>query len=257
MPFIALITDWQQNDYYLGAVKGYIYSVLPETKVIDVCNTISVYNVLQAAFVLKSCFSDFAEGTVFIIGVNSVLNRKNGYLCFKYKNRFIFTADNGLFSIFTDDKPEAVYSFNDKNTTFPEKDIFAKYACKILNNEIISEFSSEIENYKIDKNLFATIEKFSITGHIIYIDNYGNAITNVTKEQFDKTKQNRNFKIIPGNENYPISKISNSYVEDDDIELIALFNSLGLLELAVVNNSAAQLIKLEVKSNIIIEFYDT
>ncbi len=257
MPFIALITDWQKYDYYLGAVKGYIYSLIPDIKIIDVSHTISNYNVFQAAFILKSCFNNFAEGTVFIIGVKSVANSKNGYLCFKFQNRFILTSDNGFFSVFTDAQPQAVYCFNFENTTFPEKDIFAKYACKILNNEKLEDFATQINEYKIDKNLYSIPGQSEIIGHIIYIDNYGNAITNVTKEQFERIQNNRKFKIFSGSNNFPIEKISETYLEDDENDLIALFNSLGLLEIAMVNSSVAQLFNLEVKSNIRIEFYDT
>jgi len=257
MPFIALITDWSHNDYYLGALKGYIYSIIPEVKIIEITNTISNYSISQAAFVLKSCFSNFAEETVFIIGIKTVVNSKNKYLCFKYQNKYILTSDNGFFSIFTDAQPQAVYCFDNVHSTFPEKDVFAKYACKILNNENFDDFAKKVDDYKIVLNLHSTVSNASITGHIIYIDNYGNAITNITKEQFVKYRRNRKFKIFPGSTEFPIEKISETYLEDDDNIYIALFNSLGLLEIAVINSSVTQLFNIEVKSNIRIEFYDT
>ena len=135
--------------------------------------------------------------------------------------------------------------------------MFAKYACKILNNENFDDFAKKVDDYKIDKNLHSTVSNASITGHIIYIDNYGNAITNITKEQFVKYRRNRKFKIFPGSTEFPIEKISETYLEDDDNIYIALFNSLGLLEIAVINSSVTQLFNIELKSNIRIEFYDT
>lgn len=262
MPLIALITDWSHNDYYLGALKGYIYSVIPEANIVEITNTISNYSIFQAAFVLKSCFNNFAAETVFIIGVKTVVNNKNKYLCFKYQNKYILTSDNGFFSIFTDDKPESVYCFDDDNSTFPEKDVFAKVACKILKNENLNDFAKKIDifksnGYRIEKNLHSVANENSITGHVIYIDNYGNVITNITKEQFIKYRNNRKFIIYPGSTEFPIDKISETYLEDDDNIYIALFNSLELLEIAVINSSATQLFNIEVKSNIRIEFYDT
>jgi S-adenosylmethionine hydrolase len=257
MSYIALITDWQQNDYYLGAVKGFIYSQIADVNIVDINNGITKHNLFPAAFILKSCFTDFPEGTVFIIGIQTVIEGKNNYLCFQYKNRYILCSDNGFFTHFTEEEPDAVYCFKDIATTFPEKDVFAKYACKILNDENISEFANTIEEYKTVKNFNPIIEKSTITGTIIYIDNYGNAIINITKEQFVKTCKERKFKIILGNTNYFISKINNVYNENNDNEFIALFNSIGLLEIAMNNASISNLIQLEIKSNIRIQFYDT
>ena len=257
MSYIALITDWQQNDYYLGAVKGFIYSQIADVNIIDINNGISKHNLFPAAFILKSCFNDFPEGTIFIIGVQTIIEGENNYLCFKYKNRYILCSDNGFFTHFTEEAPEAVYCLTDIPSTFPEKDIFAKYACKILNGENISEFANPITEYKIVKNFNPIIEKSTITGTIIYIDNYGNVIINVSKEQFEKTCNERRFKIILGNTNYNISKINKTYNENNDNEFIALFNSIGLLEIAMNNTSIANLIQLEIKSNIRIQFYDT
>ena len=92
---------------------------------------------------------------------------------------------------------------------------------------------------------------------VMYIDNFGNAITNISKELFDRIRKNRNFTIFPGNNNFPINDISSGYSGYEDAELIALFNSLNLLEIANINISASQYIKLEVKTNIRIQFYDT
>lgn len=257
MSYIALITDWQQNDYYLGAVKGFIYSQIADVNIIDINNGISKHNLFPAAFILKSCFNDFPEETIFIIGIQTVIEGENNYLCFKYKNRYILCSDNGFFTHFTEDTPDAVFCLNDVITTFPEKDVFAKFACKILSGENISEIANPITEYKIVKHFNPIIEKSSIIGTLIYIDNYGNAIINITKEQFEKTCNERKFKIVLGNKNYHISKINKTYNEDNDNEFIALFNSIGLLEIAMNNASISNLIQLEIKSNIRIQFYDT
>ena len=82
MSYIALITDWQQNDYYLGAVKGFIYSQIADVNIIDINNGISKHNLFPAAFILKSCFYDFPEETIFIIGIQTVIEGENNYLCF-------------------------------------------------------------------------------------------------------------------------------------------------------------------------------
>jgi len=257
MSFIGLITDWQQNDFYLGAMKGFIYSKLPDTHIIDINHTISHHNIFQAAFVLKACYTDFPEGTIFIIGVKSYADGPNGYICFKYKNRYIISSDNGFFSLFTEDSFELAIKLEITSSTFPEKDIFANYACKIAMDDNLENIGSVITESNIVKNYYPMLEKTSITGTVMYIDNFGNAITNISQELFDRIRKNRKFTIFPGNNDFPINTISSGYGGYEDAELIALFNSLNLLEIANINISASQYIKLEVKTNIRIQFYDT
>jgi S-adenosyl-L-methionine hydrolase (adenosine-forming) len=257
MPFIGLITDWQQNDFYLGALKGCIYSRLPDANIIDINHTINQYNIFQAAFVLKACYTDFPEGTIFIIGVRSHADGPNGHMCLKFKNRYIISSDNGFFSLFTEDSFDAAIKLESSSTTFPEKDIFADCACKIALNESFENIGQAVTEYNIIKNFFPMLDKSLITGTVMYIDNYGNAITNISREQFERIRKNRDFIIYPGNNNFPIKEISVGYGGFDDAELIALFNSLNLLEIANINISASQFIKLEVKTNIRIQFYDT
>ena len=254
MPFIGLITDWQQSDYYLGALKGSIYSKLSDAKIIDINHTILPHNIFQAAFVLRSCFSSFPEETVFIIGVSSYASGPNGYICFKFQNRYILTSDNGFFSLFTEDNYESAIQLENRPTTFPEKDIFAEYACRIIQREPIENFGPAITEFHKNMNFYPSLDKNAITGMVMYVDNYGNSITNVSKKQFEKLRNNRRFVIYPGNNDFKINKISEGYNNEEDGELIALFNSLDYLEIANIKISASRLIKLEVKSNIRILF---
>lgn len=257
MPLIGLITDWQQNDFYLGSLKGSIYSKIPDAQIVDINHTINLHNVFQAAFVLKAVFFDFPEGTIFIVGVKSDACGPNNYLCVKFKNRYIISSDNGLFSLFSEDPFDSAIKLDGPPTTFPEKDIFADYSCKIALNQEFESLGPAVTEYEIIKNYFPMPEKSLITGTVMYIDNFGNAITNISLELFERVRKNRKFVIYPGNNSFPIKEISVGYSGYDDATLIALFNSLNLLEIANINMSASQRINLEVKNNIRIQFYDT
>lgn len=259
MGLIGLITDWQQSDYFAGAVKGAVYSLRPEARVIDISHTIGKFNILQAAFVLRSCYFQFPEETVFIIGVKSCAKEDEGYLCIKYGNRYILTANNGIFSLFSDQPFDTAVVLDYMETTFPEKDIFAKYACMLAAKKPVEELGKITMKIHSLLNMLPSYDNTALTGNVVYIDNYGNAITNISKDLFDRVCNNRKFVIYPGNKEFPIYEISRNYNdnENNEADLIALFNSLELLEIANVYLSASQLIRLEVNTNIRIQFYDT
>ena len=96
--------------------------------------------------------------------------------------------------------------------------------------------------------LRATIDKDVIIGSIIFIDSYGNAISNITREIFYRVFENREFRIsIQSNKNYT-EHISNTYSDVPVGDLLARFNSLDLLEISINGANVSELLSLEVGS---------
>ena len=120
--------------------------------------------------------------------------------------------------------------------------------------EKISDLGNQVNNYEKRIPLRATIEETGITGSIIYIDSYQNAITNITKDLFERIGKNRVFEILVQSNYYKLNKINRTYGETSVGEILALFNSLNLLEIAINNGNAAELLNLTVGSTIRINF---
>ncbi|MBU0764442.1 MAG: SAM-dependent chlorinase/fluorinase, partial [Bacteroidetes bacterium] len=104
--------------------------------------------------------------------------------------------------------------------------------------------------------LLPVIEDATIFGSVVYIDSYQNVVTNITRELFEQVRKNRSFEIIPQNYVYKINKINTAYNQTSEGELLAIFNSLGLLEIAIRNGNAAELMNLDTRSKIRIKFHD-
>ncbi|MBN1251673.1 MAG: SAM-dependent chlorinase/fluorinase [Bacteroidales bacterium] len=258
MSVISLISDWNFADYYIGAVKGYILSNCPDAKIIDINNQISNYNISQTAFVLENTYKNFPEGTVHIVAVNSNYSEKNPHVIIKHDNHFFIGTDNGIFNLFIKEKPEIIIEIenNYKDSSFPELDVFAPIACKLINNEPIESLGKIINELHKQIPILPAIEDSLIIGKVIYIDSYGNIITNVTKDLFEKVGKNRGFNIFVQSKSNKISKISKTYTQTAQGELLALFNSANYLEIAIRNGNAAELFRLTTNSSIRIVYND-
>ena len=188
MSIITLTTDWNKSDYYLGAVKGKILSIDPDTQIVDINHQIQSFNVMQAAFVVRNCYSDFPPGTVHIIAVNAALTAKKSLLIIKLDKHFFLTTDNGICGLISSDKPEAVYKVKKSEdiSNFLSIDAFIKTAFHIINGDDFDKFCEKAKEYESQVPLRPVIDNNLINGSVIYIDSFSNAITNVTKETFDK-----------------------------------------------------------------------
>ena len=110
-------------------------------------------------------------------------------------------------------------------------------------------------DFNTKKNiLLPVIENNIIRGVVTYIDNYGNAITNIKKEVFINNIKDKEFNILFGRENDGIIKISNKYKDVVLAEKLALFNSNNFLQISINQGKASSLLGLKFFDVIRIEF---
>jgi S-adenosylmethionine hydrolase len=255
---VTLTTDWGQSDYYIGNVKASILSRAPETIFVDISHNIESFLVAQAAFVLKSAYKKFPAGTIHIVGVDSEPDKNGQILIIKHCEQYFIVNDNGCAAlIFDDEKPEIVVvetGFAFDGASFVELNVFCDIAVFILKNGDISQLGEHTNNYKTNPDLYPVPEVDTINGMVIYIDSYGNAVTNISKDYFNKHVNGSKFEILINSNRYKSKTISKGYKEVDKVEIVTLFNSLDLLEIAIREGNASQLLSLNRKSEIRIKY---
>lgn len=99
MNIITLTTDWGLKDYYIGAVKGKIYSLMPQANVVDITHQIHPYDIEEASYILKNSFPYFPDKTIHIIGINSIASAQTPHVLIGFKNHYFICSDNGIMAL--------------------------------------------------------------------------------------------------------------------------------------------------------------
>lgn len=282
MSIITLTTDFGLKDHFVGALKGKLFSTIPKATVIDISHNIDPFNTLQASYIVGAAYKSFPEGTIHIIGVDSEWSQTNKHLAVFWDNHFFVSADNGILSLLFKDKvPTKIVVLDVKDQNFDietDLDIFVRAAKSIFENKNLNSLGTETAEIKqvTGTEAFVANDKKSIRGNIIYIDHFGNVVTNISKEIYQETAQNRAFEIpfrrlLNEKKATPITQIWNRYSEivqseNYDIKMydgskLAVFNEAGFLEIAIYKSntntgSAATLLGLGFRDNINIIFKD-
>lgn len=257
MAIITLTTDWNRSDYYIGSVKGKILTHDPTIQIVDISHQVHAFNIMQAAFIVRNCCYDFPKGTVHIIAVNAALSKKRPLLIIKKQEHYFIASDNGIAGLIGGDDPDEVYRVDSKKAiNFLSLDVFIEAALKIIKGEDFKNFCKKTDQYERQIPLRPVIEKHLINGSVIYIDSFSNAITNITRDTFEKVGQGRAFEIYIQSNHYKIDKLNETYSDSVSGELLVIFNSTGLLEIAINHGNAADLLNLSINSAIRIKFYD-
>jgi len=274
MSIITLTTDFGTKDHFVGAVKGAIYSELSNAKIVDITHHITPFSISETAYIMKNSYKSFPDGTIHIIGVDSEISDTNKHIALELDNHFFVCPDNGIVSMITRDiKPYKIVEINIHDrveSSFPVLDVFVQVACFISRGGNLGVIGKEIKAFKELTEIQPKIndEQSIITGGVIYIDNYGNAITNISKKLFLEIGKGKPFKISASR--YTFNTIFSKYNEivkpnvenkgQFDGNKLALFNSAGFLEIAIYRSNlnsvggASSLLGLEYRKPVIIEF---
>jgi S-adenosylmethionine hydrolase len=283
MSIITLTTDYGLKDHFVGALKGKIVSEFETVKIIDISHQIDPFNAIEASYIIASSFSHFPKGTVHLIGVDAERNKENLHIAMHFDDHYFICADNGILGLMLQNKvPQKVVAINihDRlSESATDLDVFVKVACHIAKGGSLSVIGREINEVKQITEIQPALnaEKNILKGTVIYIDHFGNLVTNISKKMFLDVAKSRAYEIVLNerlrqknrtnikniwpkysdiavSEKYPIK-----YYEGDKL---AIFNEAGFLEIAIFRSnptsvgSAASLLGIGYRDSISIVFSD-
>ncbi len=247
MSIITLTSDLGNKDHSVAAIKGAIYNELPEVRIVDISHNVSPFDIQEGAYIINAAYRFFPKNSVHIIGIDSEWTPENRHIVVKVNEHYFVCSDNGIVSLITNNTtPDFIYEVPfeaTENLCFAEAEIFTKVACHIIKGKELSDISNPIKKIKELTTLNPVyIQPNRIIGSVIYIDNYGNVVTNITRSFFNEHLQGRKFVINARGVNF--SEIHNSYSHaidftikktdrEEDGKQIAIFNQSGYLELAI------------------------
>ena len=257
MPIITLTSDWGLKDHYLASVKGAIYNQLPGAVIVDISHEISSFDLNQAAFIVRNSWQNFPEGTIHILGVNTEASIETPHTVAFYKGHYFIGADNGIFSLIFDEIPQKIIELDviqdSDYFTFSTRDVFVKVACHIAAGKPVEALGRTRDSVRQRIPFRPVIAGNLIKGKVIYVDSYENVYTNITESLFSSMSKGKKFVIQFRSDSYRIKTISKAYKDVVQGEMLALFSTSGLLEIAINQGKASSLLGLKVDQSILVE----
>lgn len=255
MPVITLINDWKQDALYLSRIKGALVSVNQQLHIVDLIPNLSSFDEKTAAFVLKNSFEQFPKGTIHLNFVSHYEKNVSDFIIAKYKGHFFISKNNGFLSNIIDEKPEALYNFQIAEASFAELELYPLLVKAILKDSI-HKVAKEYVSKRRSAVFAPIISETNIIINTIYIDAYGNLITNMKKDVFEKHLSNKKYKIYISGKKHFVETVSESYENIKSGNLFAIFNSLNLLELGMKSTNVTDLLSIKKEDEILIEIIE-
>ena len=187
MPIITLTTDFGAQDWFAGAMKGSILSINPHAHIVDITHCVSPGDIRAGAFSLAASCRFFPEGTIHVAVVDPGVGGGRKAIAVRTPAQFFVGPDNGVLSAaLRDQKIEAVHRLENPkyllsfvSRTFHGRDVFAPVAAHLSLGLPIRKLGPAQADWV--RLPFPAIDsgRDRIDGEVVYIDRFGNGITNI------------------------------------------------------------------------------
>lgn len=257
MSIITLLTDFGNKDWYVASMKGCIFSIAANAVCVDITHEIQPGDIRSAAFILAQCFSDFPEQTVFLCVVDPGVGTERSAIAIRLGRSYLVGPDNGIFSYLVKrEKDRGIeihkienesYFHKRPSHTFHGRDIFAPVSAHLAQGAAISELGPRLE--KIEQLILprADYQKREAKGEILFIDHFGNAITNIMQMKLEPNFQSDKIMLTVGNYIIPLVTTFGDVAVG---ESLAYYGSGGFVEIALNGGSAAEEFNLQIEQKV-------
>ena len=240
---ITLTTDFGHKDPFVGIMKGVIFSINPNARIADLSHGIAPQDLRGAALVLGYSAPFFPSGTVHVAVVDPGVGSGRRPIVIESEGGFFVGPDNGILSLAVEGREvkqivelaNESYHSKPKSATFHGRDIFAPVAAYLSLGIPARDFGPAVNDYSRLPwpQVIKTADGFQ--GEVIYIDNFGNLITNVYERDLGSLRQEKLAISLAG---LTIQGLAPNYASGERDEYTALINSWGLLEISSFKGNA-------------------
>ncbi len=262
MPLITMLSDFGLKDPYVAEMKAVILTISPNARIVDISHQIDKFNVRMGAFVLASAAPYFPEGAIHVAVVDPGVGTERRALLVQTKHAAFIGPDNGVLMLAANnDKVSRVHTLTNSqfmlpkaSSTFHGRDVFAPAAAYLANGSLPKQFGPEIRNYIVPSFARPILQGTSLAGEVLYIDDFGNVITNITRVDLRKVGISECGLLVVrlGSKSHQVN-MGVAYGEAKPKSVLALIGSHGFLEIAVNQGSASERFKVNIGEAVGIE----
>jgi S-adenosylmethionine hydrolase len=240
-PTVTLTTDFGWDDSYVAEMKAVLWRWALEARVVDVTHSIPPQDVMAGSFVLGRVVSVYPKGSIHVAVVDPGVGSQRRALVATIDERLIVCPDNGLITwamrlnAGASEICEITWRPSGSlSRTFHGRDLFAPVAGMLARDPaVLGTIARTITDPVLLPVSLAT--KPLTTGSVVYIDHFGNAVTNVHAELLSESKV---AKVVVAEQD--LGPVRQTYTDVLEGQALALIGSSGMLEIAVRNGSATQ-----------------
>jgi S-adenosylmethionine hydrolase len=248
---ITFTTDFGVNDHFVGTMKGVIYQINPAAQIVDICNGVNSFDILDGALTIAQAYKYYPADTLHMVIVDPGVGSARRPLLVTTGKHIFLAPDNGVLSLVYEREERLSvrhitaehYFLQPLSNTFHGRDVFAAVAGWMSKGVEVSKFGEEITDFvRFGAPKPKPVNEKLLKGIVLKADRFGNLITNFTAQDVPQLFEPNPppFKIVIGK--HEITKLKNNYAQGVPGELFGIMGSMGYLEISANRAAATRVI---------------
>lgn len=257
MKRITFLSDFGTKEGYVAQMKGVVSSIT-DARIIDITHEVAPHNIREGAFILWTTAPFFPLGTIHVAVVDPGVGTERKGLIITTKKQVLIGPDNGIllpaahllgdFVVYEITNPR--YMIHPLSRTFHGRDIFAPVAAYIARGVPFGEIGTRTSHFVDLQFSFGVHQGDRISGKILYVDRFGNLMTNIPGEIVPADMEKKTISIVSGDRRWESVPFVSSYGYVGQGVLLCTLGSNRFLEISVNQGNAAQTLGLGVDAEI-------
>lgn len=253
MAVITFLSDFGSDSYHTAAFRGALFKAEVHIPFLEISNSIEAFDIVEAAYVSSMVYEEFPERSIHVLATNVVATSYHGHLAAEYNGHFFIAPDNGILPLIFDTKftnyrriPTERYEQKIQNAYVP----FIK--ALIESDYQIDQIAPKADEIHTKTKLSPVKDEKEIRGTVLYVDRYGNAYTNIHREELESFISGKAYHINLSRHEQ-ISAIANDFSDVLDGDALCFYSDHNYLVVAIKKGSAEQLLNLRKYKPLIVE----
>jgi S-adenosylmethionine hydrolase len=250
---ITFISDFGPDSHYLASFKGALLQQNLHLPFIQITSRIEPFDIVEAAYLSSMVYKDFGEGSIHVLATNVVATSFKGHLAARFNGHFFVAPDNGILSLIFGESFTDFYRIKTQDYEQKIQNVYLPFLVDLEQNSWeLDKVAEKTDQYETKVMPFPVKGDKELRGVVLFVDHFGNAYTNVNKQEFDSFVGSSKYLVQIGKHS-TIKQISKNFADVAAGEPLAYFSDHGYLVIAIKQGNAQNLLNLRKYKPILIE----
>jgi S-adenosyl-L-methionine hydrolase (adenosine-forming) len=238
---LTFLSDFGADSHYMASFRGAMHKASLQIPFIEITSRIEPFDIVEAAYLSSMVYQDFAEGSIHVLATNVVATSFNGHLAAFYNGHYFLAPDNGVLSLIFGEDFSDYYLIPTETYEQKIQNIYLPFIAQITAGMALGEIASKATQVHTNSRLTPVNDGLELRGTVLFVDHFGNAYTNILKDEFYNFTKKDAF-IINLGKHTQVDVISNNFSEVKEGEPLCYFSDHGYLVVSIKKSSAQRLL---------------
>ncbi len=253
MSVLTFLSDFGADSHYLASFRGAMDQMNVKMPFIEITSRIEPFDIVEAAYLSSMVYQDFEQGSVHILATNVVATSFEGHLAAKYNGHFFIAPDNGILSLIFGEDFMDYYLLPTEHYEVKIQNVYLPFIEKLVNaNYNLDQVAQKTDKVNTKSKIIPVRDENELRGTVLFVDHFGNAYTNVSRNEFETFVQSHPYTINLSRHS-SINSISKNFADVQEGDPLCYFSDHDYLVVAIKKSSAQQLLNLRKYKPLIIE----